>query len=44
MADGTVKIFKKRLVPKDSNEIEGVDFEETFSPVVNTTTIYMVLS
>ena len=44
MADGTVKLFKKRLVPKGYNEIEGEDFEETFSPVVKATTVCMVHS
>lgn len=43
-ADGTVERFKARLAVKGYNQIEGVNFEDTFSPVVKATNIRIVLS
>ncbi|GKA51074.1 ribonuclease H-like domain-containing protein [Tanacetum coccineum] len=43
-ADGTLSRYKARLVANGSNEQHGVDFDETFSPVVKPTTIRTVLS
>lgn len=43
-ADGTIDMFKTRLVAKRYNQIEGLDFEDTFSPVVKATTIHVVLT
>ncbi|GJZ64021.1 ribonuclease H-like domain-containing protein, partial [Tanacetum coccineum] len=38
-ADGTLSRYKARLVSNGSNKQHGVDFDETFSPVVKSTTI-----
>nr|GEY48715.1 ribonuclease H-like domain-containing protein [Tanacetum cinerariifolium] len=43
-ADGILSRYKARLVANTSNQQLGVDFDETFSSVVKTTTIRTVLS
>ncbi|GJT47462.1 ribonuclease H-like domain-containing protein [Tanacetum coccineum] len=42
-ADGTLSRYKARLIANGSSQQLGVDFDETFSPVVKPATIRMVL-
>lgn len=42
-SDGIIDKFKSRLVVKGCNQQDGVDFSETFSPVVKCTTVRVVL-
>ncbi|GJZ04908.1 ribonuclease H-like domain-containing protein [Tanacetum coccineum] len=43
-ADGTLSRYKARLVANGSSQQLGVDFDESFSPVVKPATIHTVLS
>nr|GEU55517.1 ribonuclease H-like domain-containing protein [Tanacetum cinerariifolium] len=44
LADGTLSRYKARLMANGSTQLEGVDVDETFSPVVKPGTIRTVLS
>lgn len=42
--DGTVHKHKAKLVAKDFHQVAVFDFNETFSPVVNPTTVQIILT
>ncbi|GJT20773.1 ribonuclease H-like domain-containing protein [Tanacetum coccineum] len=44
LADGTLSCYKARLVANGSTQIDSIDVDETFSPVVKPGTIRTVLS
>ena len=43
-ADGNVTIYKARLVAKGFWQVQGVDYDETFSPIVMLKSVWIMLA
>lgn len=43
-ANGTLERYKVRLVAEGFNQVQGIDFYATYSPVIKLTTVRLILS
>ena len=44
LADGSFERYKARLIAKGFHQVPGVDYGETFSPVIKLTMVRIILS
>ena len=43
-ADGNVTVYKARLVAKGFRQVQGIDYDETFSPVAMLKSVRIMLA
>jgi hypothetical protein len=44
IVDGSIERHKMRFVARGFSQVEGIDYDETFSPVARYTSIWMIIS